>query len=118
MAPPDVVGMLLGDLLDVDPAHVAEQHHRLLAGPVPDDAGVVLLRDLGLGVDEHAARHVAADLELEDLGGMGLGLVRRVGELTPPAFIRPPLRTCDLTTTGPPIRSAASRASAAVFAKP
>ena len=81
MAAADVVGVLLGDLLDVDPAHVAEEHHRLLAGPVPDDAGVVLLRDLGLGVDEDAARHVAVDLELEDLGGVRLGLLGGVGEL-------------------------------------
>ena len=41
----DVIGMLLGDLLDVDPAHVGEQHHRALANPVPDDAGVVLVLD-------------------------------------------------------------------------
>ena len=52
-----------------------------MRGPVPDDAGVVLLLDLGLGVDEDAARHVAADLELEDLGGVRLGLLGRVGEL-------------------------------------
>ena len=31
--------------------------------------------------------------------------------LTPPAFIRPPVKTCDLITVGPPIRSAASFAS-------
>src|SRR5260221_5601084 len=38
--------------------------------------------------------------------------------LTPPAFIRPPLSTCDLITTGPPISSAAPRASSAVLQKP
>ena len=38
--------------------------------------------------------------------------------LTPPAFIRPPVRTWDLITTGPPISSAAARASAAVVQKP
>ena len=38
--------------------------------------------------------------------------------LTPPAFMRPPESTCDLITVGPPIRSAAARASSAVFAKP
>ncbi len=37
---------------------------------------------------------------------------------TPPAFIRPPVSTCDLITVGPSMRSAASRASAAVVAKP
>ena len=36
--------------------------------------------------------------------------------LTPPAFMRPPVSTCDLRTTGPPISAVASRASAAVFA--
>ena len=77
----DVVGVLLGDLLDVDPAHVAEQHHRPLRAPVPEHRGVVLLLDLGLGVDEDADRHVAADLQLEDLGGVRRGLLGRVGEL-------------------------------------
>ncbi len=37
---------------------------------------------------------------------------------TPPAFMRPPVRTWDLTTVGPPIRCAISRASWAVVAKP
>ena len=40
---PDVVRMRLGDLLDVDAAHVGEEHHGPLAHAVPDDAGVVLL---------------------------------------------------------------------------
>ncbi len=81
VAAADVVGVLLGDLLDVDAAHVAEQHQRLLRGSVPDDARVVLLLDLGLRVDEHAARHVPADLQLEDVLGVGLGFRGRVGEL-------------------------------------
>ena len=38
--------------------------------------------------------------------------------LTPPAFIRPPLSTWHLITTGPPISSAALRASSAVVQKP
>ena len=38
--------------------------------------------------------------------------------LTPPAFIRPPVSTCDLITVGPPIFSAASLASSAVLQKP
>ena len=37
---------------------------------------------------------------------------------TPPAFILPPLSTCDLITTGPPICSAIRRASSDVSAKP
>ena len=81
MAAADVVGVLLGDLLDVDPAHVAEQHHRPLRAPVPEHGGVVLLLDLGLRVDEDADRHVAADLELEDRRGVRLGLLGGVGEL-------------------------------------
>ena len=89
VAAADVVGVLLGDLLDVDPAHVAEQHHRPLGAPVPEHRRVVLLLDLGLGVDQHADRHVAADLELEDLGGVGLGLLGRVGELDA-AGLHPP----------------------------
>ena len=44
----DLVGLLLGDLLDVDAADRREDHHRLLARAVPDDAGVVLLLDLRL----------------------------------------------------------------------
>ena len=64
----DLVGLLLGDLLDVDAADGREDDHRLLADAVPDDAGVELLLDLGLGVDQHAARHVAVDLELQDVG--------------------------------------------------
>ena len=81
MAAADVIGVLLGDLLDVDPAHVAEQDQRPLAGAVPDHARVVLLLDLGLRVDQHAARHVAADLEPQDRLGVRGGLVGRVGEL-------------------------------------
>src|SRR5262245_57911466 len=38
--------------------------------------------------------------------------------LTPPAFIRPPLSTCDLITTGPPISSATLRACSALVQKP
>ena len=38
--------------------------------------------------------------------------------LTPPAFMRPPVSTCDLITTGPAISSAIRRASSGVVAKP
>ena len=61
-----------------------------LRGAVPDHPRVVLLLDLGAGVDQHPARHETADLELEDRLGVRGGLVGRVGELTPPAFMRPP----------------------------
>ncbi len=81
MTAPDVVGVLLGNLLDVDPAHVAEQHHRPLGTPVPEHGGVVLLLDLCLRVDQDPDREVTADLELEDRGGVSLGLLGGVGEL-------------------------------------
>ena len=81
VAATDLVGLLLGHLLDVDAADRGEDHHRLLAQAVPDDAGVVLLLHLGLGVHQHAARHVAADLELEDVLRVVGGLVGAVGEL-------------------------------------
>ncbi len=86
-----MAGVRLGDLLDVDAAHVGEQHHRLLADPVPDDAGVVLLLDGDLRVDEHAARHVAVDLQAEDELGVLGRLVGRVGELHA-AGLHPPAR--------------------------
>ena len=78
--PPDLVGLLLGHLLDVDAAHGREDHHRPLAQAVPDHAGVVLLLDLGLRVHQHAARHVPADLEPQDHLGVRGRLVGRVGE--------------------------------------
>ncbi len=81
MAAADLVGLLLGDLLDVDAADRREDHHRLLPDPVPDDAGVELLRDVGLRIDQDAARHLAVDLQLQDVGGVRLRLVGRVGEL-------------------------------------
>jgi hypothetical protein len=81
VAAADVVGMLLGHLLDVDSAHVAEQHHRLLRGPVPDHAHVVLLLDLGARVHQHSARLVAVDLEPEDVRGVGGRLLLGLGEL-------------------------------------
>ena len=115
----DVVGMALGHLLDVDAAHVAEQHHRLLADPVPHHAGVVLLLDAGLGVDEHPARHVAVDLQAEDVLGL-LAPPRRGCRRTArrrPSCARP-VRTWDLMTTGSPMRIAISRASCGVVAKP
>src|SRR5919202_1711594 len=80
VAAADLVGMGLGHLLDVDAAHGGEDHHRLLARAVPRDARVVLLLDLHAGVDEHAARLVAVDLEGQDVLGVLRGLVGRVGE--------------------------------------
>ena len=39
-----------------------------------------------------------------------------LASLMPPALPRPPTSTCDLMTTGPPMRSAMARASAGVAA--
>src|SRR5437762_6675847 len=72
--------MGLGDLFDVDAAHVREDEGRQLADAVPDDTGVVLLLDVDLAADEQAARHVAAYLELENLLGLGLGFLGGIGE--------------------------------------
>ena len=76
----DVVGVLLGDLLDVDPAHVGEEHHGALAGAVPDDAGVVLVGDVGAVVHEHAAGHVTVDLQVQDVLGVARRVLRGVRE--------------------------------------
>ena len=60
---------------------------------------------------------MAVDVEAEDLLGLLLGVVGPSASLTPPAFPRPPVRTCALTTTWPPSSSAAARASAGVVAR-
>ena len=119
MGAADVVGVLLGDLLDVDAAHVAEQHHRALGAAVPEDRRVVLLLDLGLRVDEDADRHVAADLEVEDRERVLGGLLGRVGELD--AARLHPAAGQDLRLDRRPVRrsrSAACFASSAVVQKP
>src|SRR5437899_1985505 len=54
---------------------------RALGSAVPDDAGVVLVGDVGLRVDEDADRHLAVDLELQDRRRVLGRLVGRVGEL-------------------------------------
>jgi hypothetical protein len=79
--PRDVLGVLLGDLLDVDAAHVGEDDDGALPSTVPRDGGKELLLDRRLLLDEHAARLVAVDLELQDRVGRGLGLLRCVREL-------------------------------------
>src|SRR5262249_53824085 len=57
----DVVGMRLRDLLDVDPAHVAEDDDGELLPAVPRDRREVLLRDGRALLDEDAARLLALD---------------------------------------------------------
>jgi hypothetical protein len=54
---------------------------------------------------------VAVDLEAEDRLGVRLGLAGVSANCTPPAFIRPPVRTWDLITTGPSTSAAIRRAS-------
>ena len=76
-----VLGVLLGDLLDVDAAHVAEDEDGELPPPVPGDRGEVLAGDERALLDQHAARLLPPDLEREDRARGGLGLRRRVGEL-------------------------------------
>ena len=49
---------------------------------------------------------------------MALGLLGVSANWTPPAFIRPPLRTWDLMTTGAAMSAAIFRASSGVLAKP
>ena len=83
------LGLLLGDLLDVDASDRGEDHHRLLADAVPDHPRVVLLLDLGLRIDEHSARQLSADLELEDVRGILLRLLGGVRELDPAGLHAP-----------------------------
>jgi len=79
----DVVGVLLGDLLDVDAAHVAEDEHRALCQGVVDDPGVVLLYHGSAGLHQHGVGLLAVDLQLQNLGGHLPGLYGGVGELDP-----------------------------------
>jgi hypothetical protein len=76
----DVCRVLLGDFLDVDAAHVAEDHHRLPCEAVPGDADVVLLRHRRAAFDEHPLRAVAIDGQVEDLCGGDIGFGRCIRE--------------------------------------
>ena len=60
---------------------------------------------------------MAADVEPEDLAGRASASSGLAASLIPPALPRPPVRTCALTTTWPPISSAAVRASSGVVTK-
>ena len=114
-----VVRVLLGHLLDVDPAHVAEQHQRALAGAVPDDAGVVLLlhlRPSGPRAPRAACRHRSRARGWPPRARPPRPGCRRTGRRRPSSARR--VSTCDLITVGPPIRAAIVRASSGVLAKP
>ena len=96
----DRLGVLDGDLLDLDAALGGADEHEPLGRPVEHDREVVLLDDLGGRADQDAPDGEALDLQREDLGRDVLGLVRgRPASLTPPALPRPPTSTWALITT-------------------
>ena len=81
MEPDERVGVLLGDLLDLDAALRREHEERLLRAAVERDREVVLLRDVGRLLDPERADDVAVDVEAEDVLRLRLGVVGLVGEL-------------------------------------
>ena len=79
--PHERVGILFGDLLDLDTALRREHEERLLRAAVERDREVVLLRDVGGLLDPELADDVAVDVEAEDPARLLLGVGRIVGEL-------------------------------------
>ena len=77
----DRVGVLDGDLLDLDAALGRADEHQPLGRPVEHDREVVLLHDLGRGTDEDPPDGQPLDLHRQDLGRDVLGLVRGRREL-------------------------------------
>ena len=75
------VGILLGDLLDLDAALRREHEQRLLRATVERDREVVLLRDVGRALDPEAPDDVPVDVEPEDVLRLLLGVVGALGEL-------------------------------------
>ena len=75
------VRVLLGDLLDLDPALGRKHEQRLLRAAVEGDREVVLLVDLRGLLDPELAHDVAVDVEAENLLGLALGIVGVVREL-------------------------------------
>jgi hypothetical protein len=80
------VGVLLGDLLDLDTALGGEHQERLFRPTVEGHREVVLLGDLGGALDPELPHDVAADVEAEDLFGLPLGVGRVVRQLDPAGF--------------------------------
>ena len=70
------VGVLLGDLLDLDPTLGREHEQRLLDATIERQREVVLLRDVGRLLDPEALDDVALDVEPDDVLRVLLGLVR------------------------------------------
>ncbi len=77
----DGLGVVHGDLLDLDAALGGADEHQAPGGAIEQDREVVLLDDLRGRPDEHAPDRQALDLEGQDLGRDLLGLVGRGGEL-------------------------------------
>jgi hypothetical protein len=89
MEPRQLLGRLLGDLLDLDSALGGEHEERLLLAPVERDREVVLPGDLRRRLDPELAHDVAVDVESEDLRGFLLGVVGPVRELDATRFPTP-----------------------------
>ena len=75
------VGVVRGDLFDLDAALRREHEQRLLDAAVERDREVVLLRDVGRALDPDLLDDVAANVEADDLLGLLLRVRRVVGEL-------------------------------------
>ena len=74
-------GLVLRDFLDLDAALDRAHRQEGAVGPVEQERQVVLLRDVDVLGDQDRVHGVALDVHAEDLLGLGLGLVRVVGEL-------------------------------------
>ena len=77
----EVLGMGLGDFLDVDAAHVAEEQDRRLGAAIPGDRNEVLVGDRALGLDQHRPCGFAVDHDRQHVLVVGGGLVGRIREL-------------------------------------
>ncbi|GAB3997208.1 hypothetical protein GCM10029992_19460 [Glycomyces albus] len=76
----DLVGGGLGDLLDLDPALGRGDAQERAVRPVEQVGEVVLGVDVGRDGQHDLLDRVAFDVHPEDVGGVGLHLVDRVGE--------------------------------------
>src|SRR5918994_6658168 len=87
MAPDEGVRVLVGDLLDVHPAHHREHRERFLLRAVEDDRGVVLGVDLGRLLNpelmdlEGPLAMRSSDLQPKDRAGVLFGLLPALGAL-------------------------------------
>ena len=77
------VGVVRGDVLDLDTALGGEHEERLLRAPVERDRKVVLLRDVGGLLDPELLDDMAADVETDDLHRLLLGVGGILRELDP-----------------------------------